>query len=384
LEHIIRQIPPEAHTAMYIWHRYWSRKTWNVVGTYIETYCPPNGIVFDPFAGSGVVAIEAARRGRRAIVCDINPVANLICETTLRPLDTLAFKRTFERIESDVRARIEKLYEIHCVNCKKPLVCTAFVREGEKLMQVRYPKCPHCGHRCIDCKPLARDVEALNLLEKNPPTGWYPKNRLYYEDGQPFMKKEKYDSIDQLFTRRNLQALTWLYESIEKEKDPNIHEALLATFTSMVHLCTRMLPVGDPQPTNHYTYFSSPGWTQHSYWSAPRYMEQSVWEKFESAVIGHQGILNAKEEANKILPKLKITHDWRKVAKGKADIAIVTGDCLKLMAKMPEDSIDYIFTDPPYGSSVQYGELSLLWNSWLKRDVNYIDTYLTNQRDYSQ
>jgi 16S rRNA G966 N2-methylase RsmD len=379
LEHISRQIPPEAHTAMYVWHRYWSRKTWNVVGAYIENYCPSDGIVFDPFAGSGVVAIEAARRGRRAIVCDLNPVANLITETTLRPLDTLKFKRAFERIETEVRDRIEKLYEIHCVKCNKPLVCNAFVRKGEKLMQVRYPKCPHCGHRCIDGKPTAADVEALNHLERKSPTGWYPTNRLYYHDGQPFMKKEKYDSIDELFTRRNLQALSWLYESIEKEPDDQLREAFLATFTSMVHLCTRMLPVGNPQPTNHYTYFSSPGWTQHSFWSAPRYMEQAVWEKFESAVIGHQGILNAKEEANKILPKVRITHDWQKVIKGKADIAIVTGDCLKLMKKMQDGSIDYIFTDPPYGSSVQYGELSLLWNSWLKRDTNYIDNLLTQE-----
>ena len=151
---------------MYVWHKYWSRKTWNVVGAYIDNYCPVNGIVLDPFAGSGVVAVEAARRGRRAIVSDLNPVANLITEITLRPLDALEFQKAFERIQAGVKDRVEKLYEIHCVKCKKPMVCNAFVREGDKVMQVRYPKCPHCGHRCIDCKPLPSDVEALNQLEK--------------------------------------------------------------------------------------------------------------------------------------------------------------------------------------------------------------------------
>src|SRR5712692_3847414 len=92
LQHLNRQIPPEAQTAMYVWHKYWSRKTWNVVGAYIRTYCPPDGIVLDPFAGSGFVAIEAARNSRRAIVCDLNPAANLITEVTLRPLDPLKFK----------------------------------------------------------------------------------------------------------------------------------------------------------------------------------------------------------------------------------------------------------------------------------------------------
>jgi 16S rRNA G966 N2-methylase RsmD len=364
---------------MYVWHKYWSRKTWNVVGAYIETYCPAGGIVLDPFSGSGVVAIEAARHNRRAIVCDLNPVANLITEVTMRPLDNLEFRRAFERIQAEVRGRIEKLYEIHCVKCKKPLTCSAFVREGDKLLEVRYPKCPHCGYRCIGSKPLAVDVEALNHLERDSPTGWYPRNRLYYDDGEPFKEKQKYESLDELYTRRNLQALVWLYKSIEKEARPNIREALLAAFTSMVHLCTRMMPVGNPQSTNHYTYFSSPGWTQHSYWSAARYMEQAVWEKFESAIVGHQGVLNAKEESNRLLPKVKITHDWQRVVKGQADIAIVTGDCLKLMKKMQDATIDYVFTDPPYDSSVQYGELSLLWNAWLKRDTNYINNLLTKE-----
>lgn len=364
---------------MYVWHKYWSRKTWNVVGEYIETYCPKDGIVLDPFAGSGVVAVEAARRGRRAIVSDLNPVASLITEITLRPLDLIEFQKAFERVKQDVKAKIEKLYEIHCVKCKKSLVCDAFVREGDKLTEVRYPKCPHCGHRCIDCKPVASDVETLNKLEKKPPSGWYPKNRLYYDDGQPFKEKQKYESLEDLFTRRNLQALVWLHESIEKEPNAYIKEALLASFTSMLHLCTRMMPVGNPQSTNHYTYFSSPGWTQHSYWSAGRYMEQSVWEKFESAVVGHQGMLNAKREANKLLPKVRVTDDWRKVLKGKADIAIVTGDCLKMMKKMPNDSIDYVFTDPPYDSSVQYGELSLMWNAWLKKDAHYTENLVTQE-----
>ena len=32
---------------------------------------------------------------------------------------------------------------------------------------------------------------------------------------------------------------------------------------------------------------------------------------------------------------------------------------------MPDDSIDYIFTDPPYADAVQYGELNFVWESWL-------------------
>lgn len=73
INHINHSIYPRAHTSMYVWHKYWARKTWNVVGEYIETYCSKDCIVLDPFSGSGVVGIEAVKRGRRAISIDLNP-----------------------------------------------------------------------------------------------------------------------------------------------------------------------------------------------------------------------------------------------------------------------------------------------------------------------
>ena len=62
------QIPPEPHSAMYSsGTSTWSRKTWNVVGEHIQAYTLPHQVVFDPFSGSGVTAIEAARHHRRAL-----------------------------------------------------------------------------------------------------------------------------------------------------------------------------------------------------------------------------------------------------------------------------------------------------------------------------
>ena len=40
------------HPAMYVWHRYWSRKTWNVVQDFITPYSREGDVVFDPFAGT--------------------------------------------------------------------------------------------------------------------------------------------------------------------------------------------------------------------------------------------------------------------------------------------------------------------------------------------
>ena len=379
-EHINRQIPPQPHTAMYVWHKYWSRKTWNVVGEHIQTYTKPHQIVFDPFAGSGVVAIEAARHKRRAIVCDLNPAASQITELTLRHVNTLKLHEAFERVRERVQKRIAELYTIHCLQCGHPLVADCFVREGDELVEVRYKGCPNCEHRCeTGCKPRKKDVEALAELEAKRIKEWYPKNQLYYDDGTPFMKKERYDSLDQLFTKRNLRAVAMLYEAVQLENSPQMRRFLLGGFTSMIHLCTRMMPVGNPAESNHYTFFSSPGWTQHSYWSAPRFLEQNVWDKFEGAVKGPQGIVNAKAESNEALGEVKLTDDWREVLAGDADIAVVTADCIELMKKMPEECVDYMFTDPPYDASIQYGELSYLWNAWLKEDFRYTERIVAQE-----
>ncbi len=372
-EDINRQIPPEPHTAMYVWHKYWSRKTWNVVGEHIQAYTKPHQIVFDPFAGSGVVAIEAARHKRRAIVCDLNPAASQITELTLRRVDTLKLLEAFERVRERVQQRVAALYTVHCLKCGQPLVADCCVREGNELVEIRYKSCPHCEHRCeTGCKPCKEDLDALAELEAKRIKEWYPKNQLYYDDGTPFMKKERFDSLDQLFTKRNLRAAAMIYEAIEQENSPQLRKFLFGAFTSMIHLCTRMCPALSPGEGNHQTAFSST-WTQHSYWSAPRYLESNAWEKFESAVTGHQGIIHAKNESNEKLGDVKVTDDWKKVLDGEADIAVVNEDCVELMKKMRDECVDYIFTDPPYDASIQYGELSFLWNAWLKKDYLYAE-----------
>ena len=36
------------------------------------------------------------------------------------------------------------------------------------------------------------------------------------------------------------------------------------------------------------------------------------------------------------------------------------------LRNIPESTIDYIFTDPPFGGNLNYSELSFIWESWLK------------------
>lgn len=376
IDHLNRQIPPLAHTLMYVWHKYWSRKTWNVVGEFIKTYSPEGGIVFDPFAGSGIVAMEALKNNRKAIVCDLNPIATEITRLTIKPVNVIHLHDAYKRVEEKVKDKIEKLYLTECRKCKKEISFDCSIWEGNDCKEIRYQSCQYCGDRQErDCKLIRYDKDILGQIEKKNIKEWYPKNKLYYPDGKPFKEKQKYESVDGLFTKRNIQALAWLMEAIEEEPKKELRDFLKIGFSSMSHLCSRLLAEGSPG----YRPFSGVGWNQQSYWYTPRYMESNVWGKFDSAINGHQGLLNAKAESNVFFKDIKIASSFEQVLSGKADVYIFNGSCLDLMQKMPEQSVDYIFTDPPYDASIQYGELTYMWVSWLKMNGEYLKDVVANE-----
>ncbi len=85
------------------------------------------------------------------------------------------------------------------------------------MIEVRYQNCPQCeDRREKETFPTKEDLELIRGLENKEINEWYPQNPLYYPDGTPFMEKQQYESLDELFTRRNLQALAWLMEAIER------------------------------------------------------------------------------------------------------------------------------------------------------------------------
>jgi 16S rRNA G966 N2-methylase RsmD len=43
------------------------------------------------------------------------------------------------------------------------------------------------------------------------------------------------------------------------------------------------------------------------------------------------------------------------------------------LTSIPSCSVDYIFTDPPFGGNLMYSELNFIWESWLRIRTN-IDT----------
>ena len=348
---------------MYLMHKFWARKPHNVVAEYIKHYSKEGEIVLDPFVGSGVTAIEALKLGRKAIAIDLDPIATFITKMTLIPVDLDKFTKAFEHIKRNVKTEIESLYLTKCPKCghKATILATVWRREEDKPVEIRL-FCSRCKKR-LKKKLTSDDLEKITEIESMEIPYWYPKNTLRYPDGKEFMKKEVVSDIPNLFTKRNLIALSILWHEIESIANGKVKDLMKFAFTSMVHLASKMTP---DRPTRPYSSF----WAVHSYWVPPRFMESNVWTLFESSVLGRQGVLKGKKEAEKVIPYYKEAREFNDLKKD-ANIWIITGSSLDLEKYgIPKREIDYVFTDPPYGGSIQYMELSTLWVSWLKGEKN--------------
>jgi len=69
---------------------------------FIESFTQPDDIIYDPFAGRGTTAIEAALLGRIPISNDINPLSRLLCEPRLRPPSLLEVEKRLATIFSNI------------------------------------------------------------------------------------------------------------------------------------------------------------------------------------------------------------------------------------------------------------------------------------------
>ena len=379
MEQLNHAIVANAHTSMYLIHKYWARKPHNVVSDYINNYSKEGDIILDPFSGSGVTAIEALKLNRKAVAVDLNPISEFILTNTLSRVQVGEIENAFSSIEKSVKNKIEGLYYTICRKCgeeKAIILATIWERNKKAPKELRYI-CPTCGKKYATA-PSKKDGELLEKIEKLNPE-WYPKKELAY-NGKGFMKREGKKSVDELFTKRNLYSLSLILKEIEKIENKKISSVFKFAFTSMVHLASKMCPVAKEGGKGHWSALSTTSfWALQSFWTPPLFMESNVWMLFSSAISGKQGIINGISDAQTQIKQVKFADDFKELNNG-ANIFVKTANALDLTKLIPANSIDYIFTDPPYGGAVQYFELSTLWASWLKIDLDYADEITINSQ----
>ena len=406
VEPIKSGVKAATHTPVYKMHRYFARRPYNVFRHLIEHYTDEGDIILDPFCGGGVTVVEGLRLKRKVIGVDINPMATFITRMEVTPVDLDALEDAFKQVESTVKDRINALYETPCPECVKLAIADWFewsnvvrcprsdcrhpveLHAAEKLGPGKY-RCPHCQkadirpskcerledvmirikYKCPHCEakgekePEEFDRRKHAEIEANfdrivDEEGlWYPKDEM----PKNWELRRPYNSHIRLFvdffTRRNLLGLSILFRELNDDKYLPIRDLLLLTFSSSLLECASQLTQIKSNTV------VKPG---NQYWLPNIFADVNVWMQFERRF---KAVFQGKRYSSMELGKVIFAKSFSTLH---AD-----GNCLILTQSstnlpIPDESIDAILTDPPYGNNVLYGESTGLWMVWLQ-DVLGID-----------
>ncbi|MCX6258572.1 MAG: DNA methyltransferase [Bacteroidia bacterium] len=179
-----------------------------------------------------------------------------------------------------------------------------------------------------------------------------------YPQGYTLPKGSDVETIEQLFTNEQLANLSLIKYLIKNEKNENLRKTLLLAFSTTITKINRTYHNSDYASENA---GDCAAFRYYRYRIATEPVNLNIWDTFEGKF---WKIVNAKKD---IAPKInEDTISNAQVYKG-------TATNLK---EIKTESIDYIYTDPPYGSKIPYLDLSVMWNAWLGLEVTEQDREL--------
>jgi hypothetical protein len=142
-----------------------------------------------------------------------------------------------------------------------------------------------------------------------------------------------YNTPADFFTRRNLKACLSLYDAIRAMGDSTLLLVLSSTLAKASHLMAQ-----NPDGIGRVM--------KGTYYVGAVRREINVWNFYQEAF---EAVLQAKEALN---------HSLRAPA-------LISCQNSTRLDQIPPNSVDYIFTDPPYSGKVQFGELNFLREAFL-------------------
>ncbi len=341
--------------ARYEMHKYWGKKPSPHLSDLIQKYSSPGDVVLDPFSGYGVFACEALLSKRHVISHDLNPVAHFIQK------QLFALQTNIKDIRSEAESIIQSLkqehdfwYTTHCNKCGglATVVSTLRTKDNSPIKNKVTCACTRSAFEQqftpYECKALL-EKENGALIPDHPVSKLMRNGRISAFDGM---------TTDDLFTKRSLYFHARLFKGIQNVKNEKIRDLLLLAFTSNIANCSRLVPPIKSRGE------MAPGAWMTGFYIGETYLENNVIHYFENRV--HKICEGKKDYYSSIAHEpisLSKLSEFEKLGGEQYGFILDQGDAKKL--KYPDDSVDFIFTDPPYGDTVPYFEQSIIWNTWL-------------------
>lgn len=362
-QHINYALVEDTRPPMYKAMKYWGRKPHNIWSDYIAHYCPQDGIVLDPFMGSGISTFESLKIGRKIISTDLNPLSAFVVEVLSAKFDEQKFRDAVESIRQAVES--DEVYRLHynkVVDGENVTVYNyVWLRGTVGLTRVKTSEGE--GMSLVADSDDLRKASAMSSIDIPfwYPTDTFPQNPSINNN---FIRNIGGNTFDNLWTRRNLYLLSKIFQLIENSA-PDVKQHLMYAFVHTLHLvCKMVVPRGEAGNRDF-----SGSWGRADYMIRNRSMEQNPLIVFLRSCYDRQGVVNAMLDAENSLPtkkKLNFVSAAKKKLNLNADINYGVVDIADLCDYIKDDTIDFIITDPPYGGLVQYMDLSLVWLVWLQ------------------
>ena len=337
-----------SYKGLYAMHKYWGKKPFNEISKFIEKYSKSNDTVLDCFCGSGITLIEALKLNRKAIGIDLNPLAIELSDVSTTSIDLKLINAVFSEIKSDLKETIDSLYE--CEYKGEKTSVTHIVWKNNKPIEVWYKK---QGSN----KKLVRDGMKKDLdMSINPAISpkWIPKTKMF-ENAR--INVHKNQTVADLFTPRALTALSLLREKIKNISNEEIRKFFEITFTGTLSQASNLVFVirRRNNKTGEGGKAEVGSWVI-GYWVPDEHFEINAWNCFENR---YKRMLKGAEEINILFPDK---------AKTKKRLNLYNTSATDM--PLEDNTVDYVFIDPPHINRILYMEQSLMWNAWLGLDEN--------------
>jgi len=405
-EPFVSSVSEGKNDSIYNAHSYHTKIPHKAIMQYIEHYTEKGDVIFDGFCGSGMTGVAGQIVNRTVILSDLSPAATFIAHNYNNNVNTSEFINKAEKILKKVIKECGWMYTTNhylnddkivkgkinytiwsdvfiCPYCQNEHIFWNEAVDLETKTVLKEYICPQCEAKIQkkDCEKsktnfydsangeniiLAKQVPALinysfnkKRHEKKPDKEdiyqlekinnleipyWIPTNKIPYgyNTEQP-KRSHGFQRIHHFYSKRNLYVLASLYDKCDLDllKFDFLNTSWHGT------LMRRYNPRGGHRPLTGTLYVPQLS------------SEANMIDVFKHKIEMLKKFLNARK-----------INDFNH---------IISNQSITSLINIPDNSVDYIFTDPPFGDNLMYSELNLIWESWLKVFTNNIDEAIVNK-----
>ena len=381
---------------LYQAHSYHTKVPPESITPFIEHFSKPGDVVLDPFCGSGMTGVAALQSGRRVILNDLSPAAVHLAWNHTHACEPSALQDGFTAIYDKLRATFRSMYAtrlpggklgyVHwtlwstqhrCPACKKIFFLWDTVdQESGRIGNAI--ECPKCGveikrarlesilsapvwiaYETSDGKRFEKsavksDVQLAQSFSRQSTASWFPHIEVS-ADREMYIRcalaRQGIAEVADFYTARNLVALSLIWDEINMEPNVRVRNALAFAFTNTAWHGTRMRR------------FNARG--------GQRPLTGTL---FVPQLSSEANVLEVMKNKIKQLKRYYEAFD----PKTGSTVHIQLGSATRL-SQIPDGSIDYVFTDPPFGSNLFYADCNLIWEAWLGRLTRREDEAVVNR-----